>query len=343
LSRHDLEQQPRGATGCSALSKRLDDFEDFRELFGQWDGEFRQMSRGEFHGSIALVQGRILRIFHAESNQAILVRGADSADLATFIPITRRNESTVWQGRSLQRGQMIAKSPEVGYQNLSRRDVAIRSVLLPRERLRHAAHLLTGRAPEELIPSWAALRPAPVRVARFERAIESLLVSSLRNPAWLATPAGEAAESECLRYLVDALVDPDTQDATPRRPRGRLSVVARAADFMHHRLTGPVSALDLCAQLGVSDRTLRRAFHDAFGMGPLAYQRLLRLHATRAALKAGDGADNQVGDIARRWGFNRLGAFAADYCRQFGELPSQTLRRCAKPSSSSRSQVSSHP
>jgi AraC-like DNA-binding protein len=34
-----------------------------------------------------------------------------------------------------------------------------------------------------------------------------------------------------------------------------------------------------------------------------------------------------VHDVATRWGFWNLGEFAADYRRQFGELPSETLRR----------------
>jgi hypothetical protein len=33
------------------------------------------------------------------------------------------------------------------------------------------------------------------------------------------------------------------------------------------------------------------------------------------------------GDVANRWGFWHMGQFAADYKRQFGELPSATLKR----------------
>jgi AraC family transcriptional regulator, ethanolamine operon transcriptional activator len=32
-----------------------------------------------------------------------------------------------------------------------------------------------------------------------------------------------------------------------------------------------------------------------------------------------------IGDIANTWGFWHMGQFAADYRRQFGELPSETL------------------
>ncbi|MFV2073945.1 MAG: helix-turn-helix domain-containing protein, partial [Thermoanaerobaculales bacterium] len=37
-----------------------------------------------------------------------------------------------------------------------------------------------------------------------------------------------------------------------------------------------------------------------------------------------------VTDVANSWGFWHMGQFAADYRRQFGELPSETLRRASR-------------
>lgn len=86
----------------------------------------------------------------------------------------------------------------------------------------------------------------------------------------------------------------------------------------------PVGAIDLCAELGVSDRTLRYAFRERFGIGPMAFFRALRLNAVRAALK-GDST-TPIASVANRYGFQHHGNFAADYRRAFGELPSRTLR-----------------
>jgi AraC family ethanolamine operon transcriptional activator len=108
-------------------------------------------------------------------------------------------------------------------------------------------------------------------------------------------------------------------------PVSRSVPVRRTIDFHHERLDQPLTALDLCAELGVSDRMLRRACREAFGLGPLVYFRLMRMHEVRAALRAARGGDLAVADIVRRWGFHGLGAFAAEYRRQFGELPSETL------------------
>ncbi len=325
LSRQQTRESEPNDPKCRVLSKRLHDFEDFRQLFGQWNGEFQQLSRGEFRGSIQVLQGRVVRLIQAASNQAILARGTDSDAFATFIPITARNESTVWQGsRSLRRGQLIAKRPEVDYANNNRRGWAIRALLVPKETLERSIAALTGKDLDDVMPSWAGLSPAAEPMARLELAMETLLTRALHHPFWLRTSSGQDQEMECLRHLVDALVDPQFNDARRLAPSARAVLVKRALDLMHQDLSVNLSAVDLCAELGASDRTLRRAFHDTFGMGPLAYQRLLRLHAVRTALKQRDRADTRVADIAHRWGFHRLGAFAEAYCRQFGELPSQT-------------------
>jgi len=306
-------------------ARRLSDVEEFRNLFGRWNGEFRQLSRGKFDGVIHVAAGGLLRAFHAETNQAVLTRGSDSASFVTFIPITPRNEATVWQGRRLSTGQLIVKSPEVEYDNLTGRDTVIHSLLVPEQALRQAARVLTGREVGADINSWVAIRPSPERMRQFERGLATLLAASVGSTGALATPHSPTLEIECLRRLIDVLVDRATGAAMPRCAGSRSMLVKRAVSFMHDRLDRPLSALELCAELGVSDRMLRRAFQEAFGLGPLAYFRVMRLHAVRAALKSARGGDESVVRLARHWGFNRLGSFAAEYQRQFGELPSETL------------------
>jgi AraC family ethanolamine operon transcriptional activator len=86
----------------------------------------------------------------------------------------------------------------------------------------------------------------------------------------------------------------------------------------------PLSLLDLCRELGVSERTLHYAFQEVRGLSPMAYFRAFRLNGVRQELKTAPDTAT-VREIARRWGFWHTGEFAAAYRRLFGELPSQTL------------------
>ena len=78
--------------------------------------------------------------------------------------------------------------------------------------------------------------------------------------------------------------------------------------------------------MGVSERTLRYAFREQLGVSPKQYLQLVRLGGVRRNLQLA-AAGVKIVDVANRWGFWHMGQFAADYRRQFGELPSETLRR----------------
>lgn len=82
---------------------------------------------------------------------------------------------------------------------------------------------------------------------------------------------------------------------------------------------------DACFALGVSLRTLQRAFQKSVGMGPAQYLLVKRLNKARAALLAADPDSVNVTAIATGHGFWELGQFAKRYRQAFGEHPSQTL------------------
>jgi len=88
----------------------------------------------------------------------------------------------------------------------------------------------------------------------------------------------------------------------------------------------PVHVSELCEHQGVHRRTLHRAFHEVMGMGPIQYLRKRRLNEIHRALLAARPSST-IATIARNHGFVELGRFAREYRRQFGELPSYTLRR----------------
>src|SRR5262249_50413201 len=87
--------------------------------------------------------------------------------------------------------------------------------------------------------------------------------------------------------------------------------------------------LDLCAEVGVSERTLHYAFRGVVGLSPMAYFKAQRLNGLRRDLRLADPGGVSVAGAAGRGGFWHTGNLAADYQRLFGELPSETLgQRC---------------
>jgi AraC family ethanolamine operon transcriptional activator len=89
----------------------------------------------------------------------------------------------------------------------------------------------------------------------------------------------------------------------------------------------PMSIGEICKQLGVSRRYLQKCFQDSFGLSATQLLRSIRLNHVRRELRqlARAGQPVSIGDVAARWGFWHWSRFAAEYKRQFGELPSVTV------------------
>ena len=83
----------------------------------------------------------------------------------------------------------------------------------------------------------------------------------------------------------------------------------------------------LCRTCGVSERTLRNAFHSIHGKTPYRHLRELRMLEARQALLSATSPNTTVTSVATRFGFYELGRFSVEYRLAFGERPSETLRR----------------
>ncbi|HUN49807.1 MAG TPA: helix-turn-helix domain-containing protein [Candidatus Sulfotelmatobacter sp.] len=101
--------------------------------------------------------------------------------------------------------------------------------------------------------------------------------------------------------------------------------LARAIRWLKRRPDETVGLERLAAVAGVRPRTLEAHFRLYLGTTPLGWVRRARLARARQQLLAADAAAN-VTAVAVANGFSQFGRFAAQYRRQFGELPSATLR-----------------
>ena len=84
---------------------------------------------------------------------------------------------------------------------------------------------------------------------------------------------------------------------------------------------------DVCAEVEMSERAMRRVFTDAYGVSPIQYRLSLRLSRVREELKHSPARKGVVAAVATRHGFWHMGRFGSQYRRQYLESPTETLRR----------------
>jgi AraC-like DNA-binding protein len=129
------------------------------------------------------------------------------------------------------------------------------------------------------------------------------------------------------RAIIDRLRVAVRAAQPPTTVRSRIGVVCQAEDFVSGHCWEKVSVSRLSTIVGVSERSLRNAFHDVYATGPKRYLMIRQLHRVRQALRAPGDIGRTVTDVATLHGFFELGRFAGDYKALFGEGPSQTLSR----------------
>jgi AraC-like DNA-binding protein len=91
-----------------------------------------------------------------------------------------------------------------------------------------------------------------------------------------------------------------------------------AADLLSRRLEDPPTLADLARQVGLSETTLKRGFHQVFGTTVFGYLRARRMERAHALLQSGEAT---VLEAAALVGYSNPSNFSAAFRRQFGVNP----------------------
>lgn len=163
---------------------------------------------------------------------------------------------------------------------------------------------------------------------QFREIIQQVMIVAESCPDFESSPAATQAAEELIRVAAD--VTAKTSEQTCQRG-GRPTIdrdvmVQLAMRYLEQNVGQVVGVGDLAGAVDVSERTLRNAFAEYFGVSPAQYLQLRQLHQVRRALVAADPEPTTVSSVLIEHGVWAFGRFAANYRKQFGELPSETLR-----------------
>lgn len=174
---------------------------------------------------------------------------------------------------------------------------------------------------------------APPRPLELPQTVVRAGLEDLRAAVQQAAPAlldPTTTESERARLdvrLAEVLLQafPPINPGVPKD--GGVSTVERAKAFMHDHVDEQITAADVAVGAKCSVRTLQESFQRFDDDTPMAYLRRIRMEKARLALELADPSQVSVAELARACGLRHLGRFSGNYHDEFGEYPTQTLRR----------------
>jgi AraC family ethanolamine operon transcriptional activator len=320
----DAASHPAGAAWLRAVHST--DIDEHAGAQPQWSLHYEQLSSGRFAGDLVHVQLPGVRLVHEAANCATQQRGHIGQGHYGFAMALDQPGDAIFNGQRLDRDSlMIGRSEALDLSTPA--GFGLIGLVVDRDLL----NALWERMYQKPLSAWLEQQLVlqvqhPLADALRTTHIE-LLKRIANTPELLNDPAAVLQMRDAI--LIDWIeaIPPRVETAGLKTVEARKRVVRRACELMLARPDQPMSILQLCSQIGASPSKLEYCFRDILGITPAKYLRAVRLNGVRRELKSDTSADRGVHDIAARWGFWHLGEFSADYKRQFGELPSATLRR----------------
>ena len=203
-------------------------------------------------------------------------------------------------------------------------------IVVPERDLSKWCRVITGNVPS-LPPSTHLWRPSA-------KALEALIALHAGATRIIEAQAGKAYGSEAShgleQELISGLVECLECGAPCAAEPGVDYRVHAMAEFARLLVADPChspSMTQICAALDVDGRSLRRYCQEHLRMSPTRFIRLRRMQLVHRALRRATSQTVTVSQVVRDHGFTQLGRFAASYRTQYGELPSETLRRGMAP------------
>jgi AraC-like DNA-binding protein len=312
----------------NSIVANFDDPQPFQSAIRAGEFEILPTARGDFRSELIKIDLGSVWTQRASENMPLLRRGAIKSDRVIIVLLPELDLPPLrFCGMEMgPRDIVVTGSETIALSSDSPSGWA--SMSLEPETFAAAAEIITGRE---------ILRPAVTHLVRPEPEI-LLMLSALHrttaelarsNPGLLAQPeVARAFESQLTEAMVRSLRRGEPVRLTAATLRQR-TVIARFEEFLEMRREQPVYLIEICKAVGVSERTLRAACQEQFGLSPTRYLWLRRMYLARRRLTDAEARPSSVTEVAMANGFWELGRFAAEYRSLFGETPSMTLRRAS--------------
>jgi len=290
------------------------------------DQEAIVTARGTYQSELTFVNLNHLGLMRGWRSLPQIGRGTSRSNMCAIIfPTADGQAQATFNGIEVPESHMTFCAPGTEY-------VATVSagywggMTLPPETIASASQALAG---------YEVIAPKALQVIHTPPPLMGRLLNLHKLANQLAATAPEvlthpeiarAIEQELLRALIACLANPaKAKEPNPNRQR----IMQRFHRLMEARQYEPLYLSELCAAVGVSERTLYGICMDYFGLSPQRYLWLRRMNLVRRALTLADPNKraNSVTSIASDYGFTESGRFSVQYRAMYGESPSATLRR----------------
>lgn len=305
---------------------RFQNFDELANAIEGWDLDWLQLDRGSLDAGLQQMGTASALLTRVEFSRKFHQRGSTPPGFLTFGLMGQQVESIRFGSQIARTHELVFFPSGDEFDVLSSPGFTADTFSFSEEVLGRAACSLGLPDLKQLLGDGDALACEPTILSRIRARIRAAFESAaLHASGPFKVALREEVEEEIPSLLLEAIAS--------GRPGGesistdvRSRTIRKAQDFVAAESRAPLTVQQVCHAVGISKRTLEYAFHEHLGVTPKQYLQSTRLSGVRRDLLRAD-SDVKIVEVGNSWGFWHMGQFAADYRRQFGELPSETLAR----------------
>ena len=303
---------------------RIDGFEGFRDAVHGSHVDVMQLQRGRFRGLLTHIGVGDFSLSVGSFSVGLRTqRTSSDPKLIVGMLLGAANRVTHWS-YDMDVGDVLVIPPSVDHDG---RFHGAASYAALRFDLADVADAFGGESWMSDPANWTRKHRyrADPRVGTEAVARLSEIVSRLSDPDARVSP--EAAE-----FWRRAMINAVTATVRHSRPPGTRDMIPSATrltrDAEHYLQAAgarPVHVSEICAEFGVSRRSLHRAFTEVLGVGPVTFLQRKRLCDVHSGLRDCDPSTTTIEQIALQYGFLDLEKFSGCYRELFDEYPTETF------------------
>jgi AraC-like DNA-binding protein len=298
----------------------------YQSAFRSVEVELFPTVKGRFSAELTQVSMNKLWVHLAHEDLPRIYIGALKPHRAAIGFLTGANQPAMQHcGMEVLPGDIIINDTDLMYRR-TEANCDWGSMSLSRDDFDAAYNAVTGR--EFAGPARKHLvRPAPDLMSRLLKLHATIGQFAKTAPHILSLPgAAHALEQELILAMIRCLTEGDRWEVSAGSRRHAM-IIARFEEFLERHPGRPLYLTEICAAIGVAERTLRAVCEEHLGMGPIRFLSMRRMHLVHRALRQADPSHTTVTRIATDHGFWELGRFSVAYRVLFDESPSESLRQ----------------
>jgi AraC-like DNA-binding protein len=299
----------------------------YRAAMRNGKGDVLIAAKGRFR--VALTQTDLNRLWIQCGDEELprLLTFSQSRERSAIAFLANAKEANVQcAGFDMGPGDIVVMPAGTSFHERTSGPCRWRAMSLPSHEFSAASQAVLGH--DQTLRSVANMvRPDPADMARLLRLQEETRRLILTAPDMAAHPEVSRALEQALVHAMITCLAAHMPTELGKRWRHHSAIIGRFEELLVKNANRPMHLPEICAAVGVSERTLRACCEEHLGMGPIRYLWLRRMHLARRALVLADPARTTVTQAATEYGFWELGRFAVSYRQLFGEPPSATLQR----------------